>query len=477
MRASQIFAFAIGPAANALLGLATLPLITWLFSPGDVGRLSMLNVAVSFCLLFCSLGLDQAYVREYHSETHRGALLRKALLPGMMVLLLLSLGFMLSPGSLASLVLGERDTFLSLVIMLALISAFLNRFLSLILRMQARGLAYSLGQILPRLTMLALVLGYSLFSSGYTLTFLIVAWSSGVVMTTVILAGSTRDEWKQGGQQLFGKTRQWDMLMFGLPLIPGGLAFWGASTIDRLFVRSYSGFEELALFSVAVSFAGVAGILQTVFTTVWAPVIYQHADAPDSAVAIVTRMTRWMTVIIVSLFSMAGLFSWLVRYLLPAEYSGIEYIIVACLGFPLLLTLSEVTSVGIGLMRKTLLLMIASVLTLLINIALNAALVPAAGAGGAAASTCLSFWIFFVIRTELSVRIWRKTTRYEAYVFTLLCVCSAAMSSLTGKSTENILMWVWGILLLGGLLWHWRFIRTDISTVFLARTGSRQVGG
>lgn len=461
MKASQIFAFAVGPAANALLGLATLPLITWLFSPDDVGRLSMLNVAVSFCLLFCSLGLDQAYVREYHAETHRGGLLKSALLPGILVLLLLFSGLSLNPGSLAYLVLGERDTVLSGVIMAALFSAFLNRFLSLILRMQTRGMAYSLSQLMPRLMMLLLVLGYSIFSTRFTLSQLVAAWGAGLIMTTVLLAGSTRSEWMTAFHSPPAKVRLREMFLFGLPLIPGGLAFWGASTIDRVFVRTYAGFEELAIFSVAISFAGVAGIIQSIFSTVWSPLIYRHADTPDKAAEIVARMTQWMTVIIVSLFCLVGLLSGIVPYVLPSAYSGVEYIIVACLGFPLLLTLSEVTSVGIGLTRKTLFLMVASGLTLFINVVLNIALVPTAGAGGAAAATCLSFWVFFVIRTELSVRIWRKTTRYEAYIFTLLCVCTAALSSLTGKSVGNILLYIWGCLLMSVLLWHQRFIRSE----------------
>lgn len=81
MNARKILAFAIGPIGNAALGLLTLPVITWLFSADDVGRISMLNVAVSFCVLFFSLGLDQAYVREYHGESDRGQLLKNVAFP------------------------------------------------------------------------------------------------------------------------------------------------------------------------------------------------------------------------------------------------------------------------------------------------------------------------------------------------------------------------------------------------------------
>ncbi|MDK9358886.1 lipopolysaccharide biosynthesis protein [Lelliottia sp. V106_10] len=463
MKASQILAFAVGPVANALLGLATLPLVAWLFTPEDVGRMSMLNVALSFCLLFCSLGLDQAYVREFHAETHRGALFKKVLLPGLVVLLVICIGFTLVPGSLTLLLTGQRDTSLSLLIMAGLLCAFLSRFLSLILRMQGRGLAFSLSQLMPRLIMLCATGVYTTFYTKHTLMQLVSAWALGLMVATGVLIWLTPGGWKIPRGSPAGSVRLKDMLRFGLPLIPGGMAFWGASTIDRVFVRTYAGFDELAVFSVAISVAGVAGILQTVFTTVWTPVIYQRAEDADVA-EIVSKITRWMTIAVVSMFCIVGLLSWTLRYILPSGYAATGHILASCLGFPLLLTLSEVTSVGIGLRRKTLYLLMASAVTLGVNIALNAALVPATGAGGAAVATSLSFWFFLVLRTEFSVRVWQKTPRFEAYIFMLLCVCAAAMSSLTGNKAEGLLTGIWLMLLVSVLLCNRRFIWAEISS-------------
>ena len=66
MNPKKIASFALGPIGGAALGFITLPIITWFFSQEDVGRMAMLNVAVSFSILLYTLGLDQAYVREFH---------------------------------------------------------------------------------------------------------------------------------------------------------------------------------------------------------------------------------------------------------------------------------------------------------------------------------------------------------------------------------------------------------------------------
>jgi O-antigen/teichoic acid export membrane protein len=48
--------FALEPIASAILAFITLPIVTWLYSPDDIGRMSMLLVLSSFAVLFFSLG-------------------------------------------------------------------------------------------------------------------------------------------------------------------------------------------------------------------------------------------------------------------------------------------------------------------------------------------------------------------------------------------------------------------------------------
>ena len=50
---NKILGYAIGPIGSALLGLITLPLLTWYYPVEDIGRISMLQVVASFrCCYF-----------------------------------------------------------------------------------------------------------------------------------------------------------------------------------------------------------------------------------------------------------------------------------------------------------------------------------------------------------------------------------------------------------------------------------------
>ena len=66
MNLKTIGLFSLGPVIAAALGLIYIPIITWMFTQEDVGRIAMFQVAISFSVLLFSLGLDQSYVREYH---------------------------------------------------------------------------------------------------------------------------------------------------------------------------------------------------------------------------------------------------------------------------------------------------------------------------------------------------------------------------------------------------------------------------
>ncbi|MDC4574543.1 oligosaccharide flippase family protein, partial [Acinetobacter baumannii] len=85
MNKSKLLAYAIGPIGSGFLGLITLPMVTWFYSVEDVGRISMLQVCTSFFILLFCLGLDQAYVREYHESKNKPLLFKVVLWPSLLL--------------------------------------------------------------------------------------------------------------------------------------------------------------------------------------------------------------------------------------------------------------------------------------------------------------------------------------------------------------------------------------------------------
>ncbi|EIY2648587.1 oligosaccharide flippase family protein [Klebsiella aerogenes] len=448
MKLKVILSFAIGPVGAAFLGFVTLPLMTWLYSPEDVGRFGMLNVAISFSVLIYCLGLDQAYVRQYHESEDKAKLLKISVIPGLLLILLTAAVFLIKPGYLSSLLFGVDSSEIGFLSIFIIIINFSLRFLSLVLRMEGRGVYFSLSQLIPKLVVIGCFLFFYFFWEKHDFPQLLWANLFGFLSTLLVILLITKKDWIAAISSKIDYQKLKDMFFFGFPLIWGGIAFWGVTAMDRIFLRSLSTFEQLAIFSVAISFANAASIIQNIFSTLWAPMVYKISNDDEESIKLVNKVSQYILLVVVTVFCIAGLFSWLVDFFIPTTYADVKFILLACLGYPLLYTLSETTVVGIGISKKTSYSMLASLLALGINLVLNYVMVPKYGASGAAVSTCLTFWFFLVFRTEFSILSWKKMPRLDLYFFTFLCVFGAMVEALWGQNYSMYLKYYWVVVLM-----------------------------
>uniref|UniRef100_A6VTI7 Polysaccharide biosynthesis protein n=1 Tax=Marinomonas sp. (strain MWYL1) TaxID=400668 RepID=A6VTI7_MARMS len=422
MNVRKIFVFSVGPIGAALLGLITLPIVAWLFSPEDIGKLTMLQVTTSFTLLLFSLGLDQAYVREFHEVKDKPGLLKAVFIPGFLVLIVVLVILTLCPWSLSFLLFSDDSFFITALLYSVILLTFASRFLSLILRMQERGLAFSMSQLLPKLLFLLIVLGYVWFGTEAIFNNLILANFLSILAVFLIYVWNTRNDWMPALTSTVDRTKQLQMISYAIPLIGSGVAFWGLTAMDKVFLRSLSTFEELGIYSISISFAGAALVFQSIFSTVWAPVVYKWAREGVPPLRI-KNVIDYVTLAVISIWALVGVFSWVLAYILPVEYSSVPYILLAAIAYPLLYTLAEATGIGVGIKRKSMYTLLASIGALIVNAMGNWYLIPIYGAAGAALASSISFMLFFIVRTESSAALW---VRFESKkMYSLICLMVA----------------------------------------------------
>lgn len=450
MNTRKIIHFAIGPIGAAALSLITLPFVTWFFSVEDVGRLTMLQVTLGLSVSLFSLGLHQAYVREYHEENDKGALLKAAMLPGAALLIFCSVVLVLLPYSISEVFFDIDSGKLTFLLVLGVFSSFLINSLAHILRMQERGLAFSATQVLPRLALLifiGLILLLGLTNSFENLMSMSVL---SLISSLTLFLGLTRRSWLPALQAKLNVVLMKKMLRFSLPLLAGSLAYWGLTTMDRFFLRLYSGLEELGVYAVSATLAGAVGVVSTIFSNLWHPMVYKWVKEGVDPSRI-QRVYENMMIFVALLWSSAGMLSWVLVYFLPAEYKAIEYLIVACISMPLFYMLSETTVVGIGITRKTSFSMFASIAAFVVNALLNYILIPEYGASGAALASVVAFFVFFVLRTESSAYLWQSFPRVKLYIVSS-CYMIATVVMVLNKAGIKHFIFVWMVVLLVTIL-------------------------
>lgn len=455
MNKNKILGYALGPIGSALLGFISLPIITWFYSIEDVGKISMLQVVASLTVLLFCLGLDQAYVREYHESKDKPKLFKTSFLPGFILLVLAFSGLYVADDMLVSrLLYGQESRYLTIISFICFILTFFSRFLSLILRMQERAFAYSISQLLPKLFFLIFIL--ITVWLGFTKDFynLITAHALSILIVFVVFAWNTRNDWIKSITKPINRNELQKQLDFGLPLVIGGLAAWGLNVMDKVLLRNLSTFSELGIYSVTSSVAGVATIFAGIFNLIWAPMVYKWVSECSDDINNIGDIAEHLLAAVYFLIVLTGLFSWVLPFFLPDEYAAIQYLIIPCLMAPLFYTLSEVSSVGILIVRKSSLSMIASIVAMLVNGAGNYILIPKYGAGGAAISTAFSFWMFLIVRTEFSKRSWRYFSSTKLYIVISMLLFSSILNVMFLNDVKSSTVF-WGAgLLIGCAIFH-----------------------
>ena len=462
MNLKKIGAFALGPIGAAFLGLITVPVLAWTFSMEDIGRLNVLNVAVSFALLVSVLGLDQAYVRDYYETDNKSMLLKTCFVPGFLFLLLGTVVTAPFSKDIALFMYGEAKSEFFWITLYCVIAAFVSRFLSLILRMQERGLAYSMSQLIPKLVMLLAVC--SIAFAGMSREFLNLQLAFLISTSTVLVTyvWNTRSEWLSAVESKTDSASTTSLLRFGVPLVFSGVIYWGLIATSTLTLRIYAPLSELGLYSITASFAAVAGVFQSIFTVIWAPTVYRW-QAENVDMARVYSVSNQVLMAMCVVCALCGMLSWITDYLLPAEYSSVKYLLLGSLIPPLMYTLSEVTSIGIGITKRTHLTIWVTLTAFITNVVISTLLVPLFGAAGAIISNAIAYVIFFIMRTEFSFSVWRVFPRFRMYSFVLLLLGSSLLTIFLGDYYTYGYLGVWFIVLFATLvcfksdiryLWH-----------------------
>jgi len=466
MKLSQILAFALGPITSAALGLITVPLMAWTFEPDVIGKIAMLNTFLAGCALVLTLGLDQAYVREYHETHKKEQLLGSLVLASLVITLTCSILILIFHEFIALTLFSEitHSLYIAGLLSFAVFISILFRFSSLILRMKEYGLKFSMVQISPKLTLLILILALlsndELGDFSIALSFSILAIS----VSALLVVSFTLTEWRLAASSNIDPNMLIRALKFGAPLIISGFAYWGLISVDKLAIRYYSGLEQLGLYSIAFSFAAVMTIFQSIFSTIWAPIVYRwHKE--NIKIEQFSLITDWIVMTLSTVFFIVIFFSPLLSYLLPESYDEVVNLLPACMLFPVFYTISETTVVGMNIARKTSYSILITLLPLALNMLLSLLLVPEFGAGGAAVSVALAFFLYLILRTEISRFLWRKFPVYKLYMVSLLLLINAAWPAFTRESPP----WWIGILsiTLISIIYKTRYlnIQTDFRTL------------
>ena len=440
------------------LSLFLIPIYTRVLSPEDFGSLDLLLVFAGLINLTVSLEVSQGVARFYRSEPSVGSQIAYAS-SGLWFTLICYTVFALLcfyfSSFLATFVMGREG--LESAFQAGICYIWINGIYYLLLnqfRWEHRSLQYAQVSLVVAFSTagMAVFLTYGLhwgllgLLSGMAFGAIL-----GVVMSLYLLRQTFR--FQLDAQKLK------EMLVFSSPLVISGIAVIISTYIDRIMINHFLSVSDVGLYGVGFRLAGIVGLFMAGFQGAFTPLVYKHYQNVDTPRQM-ARIFRVFIAFSLLVFMLLVLFANDILALLttPEYYSASQ--VVVFLVPAILLSQMYIFAPGIGIAKKTHLIIWVNLMGAAVNTLLNWLMIPPYGITGAAIASLVAYSCVFLVYITLSQRLYRVPHQWTrmviATILTSLIVWVVPMFSFEsmGRVLVNLsaLFVVVGIIIFTGLI-------------------------
>lgn len=425
----QLRDFGLGSIIGMAISMFTVPITTRMLAPEEYGKSSLFTLFHSLFLIVGLLGIDQGYVRYYNNkEIDRAKLFQNALFFPTLLSTVLVLVSIIFYKPISNFLFGSLEIGLFVAFCFFVPTVILNRFLFLQIRMDLRGKTYSFLNILSQIINFGFLLVFLLFYRKSFHSIIYASIISGFINTFIAFLFCNKDFITHKFE--YEAHLQKDLIKFSLPLVPATVLSWLLNSFDKVGLRAWSDFYQLGLYSAAFKIVALLSVFQSIFSTAWIPIAYKWYEekVPNEQFE---RISTLVLAIMVCVFSFIFVFRNLIMAFLGEAYRNTVQVLVFLLFVPVMYTVSETTGLGINFAKKSMYHLYVFIIATGLNLIGNFLLIPRYGAVGAAVTTCISYIVYFWIKTLISRRLWFKF-RLEKYFFNILLLLAFGI---------NIILW------------------------------------
>ena len=428
--------YAIASYISPLLSLFLSPFLARSLSKADFGALAVLTTFIALVAGITQLGLSSAffrvYVWEYESLQDRLMVISTTLMLLLLfsgpILALLTITVPFFVGVLLN------STSYTVALRLAALAIFMQNLTVpgfAWLRAENRAVYYSALTVIQLFTTLVTTL---LFVGKLQMGLVgaLLATGSGYAVVNLITLPVML--------VAVGLAMRWDiiksLLSLGIPTVTNYISVWVLQLSDRYLLSRLGSLSVTASYAVAYSLGGIlSSIIIAPFSLAWPATMLAIAERKD-APQIFRQVFRWFVlVLLLGAFGLALLSIAILHLLFPPGYSGAAPIIPVITLSIVFYGVYTVFSVGIGITRKTWLVVIFTTFSALVNLGLNLFLIRLLGSMGAALATLVAYIALAAITYIANQRIY--PIPFEIGLFAVALLLGIALFEGSVFTTQN----------------------------------------
>mgnify|MGYP001094743680 CR=1 FL=1 len=390
------FVYWLGVVISKLASFILVPVFTHHLSPSDYGTLELITTTTGVFALLIGGRLNSALFRFYHTAKtaeEKNEVVSTALLLGSGAALAFGVALHLTAEFFSRLVLKSDEGALFFQIMFASMLLGIVQDLGLAyLRVKERSVLFAAVNLLRVVLMLSLNTVFIVYFHMGIMGALLGPAIAGVLFTPVILYATLR----QTGVA-FSAGLSWQLLKFSAPLVPAALAMFIVHFSDRYILREFGTLEAVGLYAVAYKFGMlVSTLVGQPFSLIWGNRLHsyywhENRDALYNETLSGLTFALCLVALGISLFIEPVL-----ALMTPPEYWEAGRLVpIIAFGY-VLFVLHSISCAPFQSEAKTGKLAIISIGTAVLSLLSSLALIPFAGALGAAVATALAFGFMLV---------------------------------------------------------------------------------
>lgn len=451
---SSILKFSVASWLSAGIALISIPIVTRFFTPEEFGKINMFIMAMGIIAAVVGLSMEQSYVRffkETESEQGRKTILTQCIAVVLCCFALFLISNLFLGRWLSFYLFGEMNPILIYVALpLMVLLTIIMYYQSTYFRMSEKVVGYTVISILGVLANKVAMVGAAFYEPNYTmgLIFTTISFFLLVLFCCVFSPASFSIN--------FPKIKSVEvkpLLKYAVPLVPVAFIALLNTFVIRFMLKDYVSYSALGIFVAAFTIANVITLVQSGFNVYWVPFMFANYKTEQ---AFIKKIHSAISFVMVAFALLIILFSDLIFLVLGDSYRSGQNIFAFLLIYPVVYTISETTSCGIAISKKTYLHIYIVLISFLGSIGLAFWLIPLYGILGAAMANGLGGILFLGMRTYYGQREYQSVERFYR---TILASFILIIAGFINYYTENLIC---RTLFLLGLLMCLFFMYRDV---------------
>ncbi|MEQ1855829.1 MAG: oligosaccharide flippase family protein [Longimicrobiales bacterium] len=399
--------YVLGILANRLAGFLMLPIYTSYLRPADYGVLELLTLTVEAIGIMGAVGLSAGVMKfhaAYESAQDKREVISTSALGIIGLMTIVAGAGVAASGPLSAVILGEAGSptlFRIFFVIYLLQQAEIVPLL--LLRVQGRAVAF----VVVNLTKLALMLVMNVWFVVYEGLGVLGVLVSNLIASSLFSVGLMAYLLISSGRAFSGPKFR-EMLRFGRPMMFWFLGSFVMVSSDRFFLNHFAGPYEVGLYSLAYRFMAILPALTFVpFYQAWDPQRFGLAGEKGVAETF-TRAFTYLNIAIAGVALGICVFTEdVIRVMATPEFYAAHQVVPLLIASQILWSLVGFVNLGLLLRDRTDILGRLAVVTVLVILGLDLALIPRFGIIGAATATLITYALRFALVLRASQQHYR----------------------------------------------------------------------